>query len=32
VDSDAVFNSLLHCLKIETMSKSSGPVHFISRL
>jgi len=24
VDSDAVFNFLLHCRKIETMSKSSG--------
>ena len=32
VDSDAVFNFLLHCRKIETMSKSSGAVHFVSRL
>ncbi len=31
VDSDAVFNFLLHCRKIETMSKSSGAVHFVSR-
>ena len=27
VDSDAVFNFLLHCRKIETMSKSSRAVH-----
>ncbi len=32
VDSDAVFNFLLHCRKIETMSKSSGAVHFVCRL
>ncbi len=32
VDSDAVFNFLLHCRKIEMMSKSSGPVHFVSWL
>jgi hypothetical protein len=32
VDSDAVFNLLLHCRKLETMSKSSVPVHFVSRL
>jgi hypothetical protein len=32
VDSDAVFNFLLHCRKIETMSKSSKAVHFVSRL
>ncbi len=27
VDSDAVFNFLLHCRKIETMPKSSEAVH-----
>jgi hypothetical protein len=38
VDSDAVFNFLLHCRKIETTSKSSGAVeavaavHFVSWL
>ena len=32
VDSDAVFNFLLHCRKIETVSKSSGAVLFVSRL
>jgi hypothetical protein len=30
VDFDAVFSFLLHCQKIETMSKSSGAVHFVS--
>ncbi len=30
VDSDAAFNFLLHCRKIETMSKFSGAVHFVS--
>jgi hypothetical protein len=32
VYSDAVFNFLLHCRKIETMPKSSGAVHYVSRL
>jgi hypothetical protein len=32
VDSDAVPKLLFHCRKIETMSKSSGAVHFVSRL
>ena len=31
VDSDAVFNFLLHCRKIETVSKSSG-IHLVSWL
>ena len=31
VDSDAVFNFLLHCRKFETVSKSSG-IHFVSWL
>ncbi len=31
VDSDAVFNFLLHCRKIESMLKSSGAVYFVSR-
>jgi hypothetical protein len=29
VDSDAAFNFLLHCRKIETVSKSSGGIHFV---
>ncbi len=32
VDSDPDFNFLLHCRKNEMMSKSSGAVHFVSRL
>ncbi len=32
VDSDAVFNFLLHCWKIETRSKSSRAVHSVSWL
>ena len=32
VDSDAVSKLLFLCRKIETMSKSSGAVHFVSQL